>query len=381
MNIRRLLSRSTSCVMDLYSRLMYSRSFDAEYRDAGTFLAQHPQPELSQADKDEIDSYWRQFGIRFPDHSWHQMFYGVTGIHDPRFIPDCIAFPPIYRHYNDRECIVGWDDKNLYDRLVPNITFPQVLAHIYKGKAYDKDWHYCAPDDLDHVAASIFNETGASHSIIIKATRGSQAGKGVRVIEVNSPDEVKALILHNLDHDYVLQQRLVQSEFMSQFCSTSVNIFRIMTWRHQGEIKVLSTSIRYGVEGFFTDVVYIKGEEIVHTVGVNDDGTVNERFISLRGREEKPEHYHDRHIPNYQAVIDMAKRGHEMLLPFDLVGWDITLDQDNYPVCIEYNISRPGTQLYQFANGPFAGALTDEFLAFLKQENNLKRFIPAKYRI
>ena len=381
MTIRRLISKPLTCMRNFYSKCMYRHTVNVEYKAAARFLAKHPQPELSQADKDAIDSYWRKFGIRFPDYSWFEMFYGVTGIHDPRFIPDFIAFPPIYSHYNDRSCIAGWDDKNFYDSLVPTIDFPQVLAHIYRGAVYDKDWQHCSNENLDRLADSIFSEISDSRSLIIKAARATQAGKGVRLIEVKTPTDVKELIQQNMGSDYVLQRRLVQSAFLSQFCSTSVNIFRIMTWRHQGKIDVLSASIRYGAEGHFTDVVYIKGEEIVHTVGVNEDGTVNGRFISLRGHEDQPEHYNNPQIPNYQDIIEMAKRGHQKLYPFDLVGWDITLDQDNKPVCIEFNVNRPGTILYQFANGPFAGDLTDDFLVFFLRDDNLEKHIPSKFRI
>ena len=381
MNIRRLLSKSTSCLMDLYSRRLYDHVFDVEYTAAAKFLAKHPQPELSQADKVAIDSYWKQFGILFPDYSWQQMFYGVTGMHDPRFIPDFIAFAPICEYYNDKSSIAGWEDKNLFDHLVPAIKFPPVLAHIYKGNVYDKDWNIFVDDNLDQLCDSIFEQIKDDHSLIIKATKATQTGKGVKLISVEKPDDIKTAIINNRHSDNVVQRRIQQSAFMSQFCSTAVNIFRIITWRHQGKIEVLSASIRYGVEGHFTDVAFIKGEEIVNTVGVNNDGTVNSRFVSLRGNAEPPEHFNQPMVPNYDKIIDMAKQGHKNLFPFDFVGWDITLDQDDIPVCIEFNVRRPGTIVYQFANGPMAGELTDEFLSFLNKDGNLEKYIPKKYRI
>jgi len=378
MIIRRQLSDLFNNMMVSYSKHMYNHRFDVDYKSAARFLAKHPQPELSQEDKDAIDQYWRKFGIKHPDYSWYQMFYGVTGIHDPRFIPDIFAYPPILNYYNDKSSILGWEDKNLFDQLIPAIKFPPVLAHIYKGNVYDKQWNYYSDDRLQQLCDSIFEEISDHHSLILKPTKATHAGKNVRLITVDKPEDVMTAITQSRKFDCILQHRLRQCDFMAQFCSTSINIFRVVTWRHKGKIEVLSTSIRYGIEGHHTDVAYVNGEEIVNTVGVNRDGTVNERFVSFRGHGEKPEHFNQVKIPNFEAVIDMAKLGHQYLHPFGIVAWDITIDQDNQPVCIEYNLNRPGTKLYQFANGPLAGDLADESISFLLRDGTHERYFTAK---
>ena len=380
MIIRRQLADLFMSIVAAYSRHMYAHSFNYDYKSAARFLAKNPQPELSQQDKDAIDNYWKKFGIKHPDYTWYQMYYGVTGNHDPRFLPDVFAYPPIFTHYNDKECRPGWEDKNIFDRLVPGIKFPDVLAHIYDGEVYDKQWNHIPQGQLMELCNSIFEEIKDDRSLILKATKGTQAGKGVKLIEINSPEDIKTAIADGTDN-CVVQRRIRQSSFMSQFCSSSVNIFRVVTWRHRGKIDVLSTSIRYGIEGHHTDVAFVDGKEIVNTVGVTPDGTVNKRFVNLNGNGDVPEHFTQAQVPNFDAVIDMAKQGHKYLQPFDVVGWDITLDQDNNPICIEYNIRQPGTKLYQFANGPFAGDLTDEFLSFLLQDDIRKRYFPKKYRI
>ena len=381
MIIRRQLADLFTNMMDSYSNIMYNHRFDVDYKSAARFLAKNPQPELSQQDKDAIDNYWKKFGIKYPDYTWFQMFYGVTGMHDPRFIPDIFAYPPIFTHYNDKSCIAAWEDKNLFDQLIPAIKFPPVLAHIYKGNVYDKQWNYYSDDRLQQLCDSIFEEIRDHHSFILKPTKATHAGKNVRLITVDKPEDIMTAITQSRKFDCILQHRLQQSAFMEQFCSTSVNIFRVVTWRHKGKIEVLTVGIRYGLEGHHTDITYIDGEEIMNAVGVNHDGTVNKRFVTLSGNSHMPEHFHQEKIPNFDAVIDMAKRGHHYLHPFDVVGWDITLDQDNNPICIEYNLNRPGTKIYQFANGPLAGDLTDEFLGFLLRDDNLKKKFPAKYRI
>lgn len=380
-NIRKHIKNLYYGTGDAASRLTDLIIFSRTNRAAKVFLNRFPQPALSDADKKEIDEYWRQYGIKMPDYNWFQMYYGVTGIHDPSFIPDPIARFALFRHYNDSSSIAGWDDKNLYETLLPDLPFPKTLAHIYHHAIYDKAWKYYPKDDLSTLCDSIYEQLDDGKDLVIKVAKGSYAGQGVRLIHVERPDDIKKLLIDNIDGNFIVQERLYQSDFLSQFCSTSVNIFRIITWRHQGEIKVLSNSIRFGLEGYFTDVCFIDGEEIVNVVGVEKDGTVKERYGSFRGLCDITVDLKTRVAPSFDAVIAMALEGHKRLYPFDIVGWDITLDRDNNPVCIEYNVRTPGTILYQYANGPFGGEHTAELMAFLLDEDNLKKYIPKKYRI
>ena len=264
---------------------------------------------------------------------------------------------------------------------MPDIKFPKTFAHIYHHEIYDGEWKYYSPENLPLLSKKIFSELGDDKEFVLKVTKGSYAGQGVRLIHADSPDDVLAVLTENANGNFIVQERLHQSDFMSQFCKSSVNIFRVITWRHQGEVKVLSTSIRFGLEGYFTDVCYIDGEEIVNVVGVEKDGTVKEQYGSFRGLTDITIDLHERISPNFDTIIAMAKKGHERLFPFGLVGWDITLDQDNTPYCIEFNVNAPGTILYQYANGPFGGDYNEELMAFLLDKENVKKYIPKKYRI
>jgi hypothetical protein len=376
-HIKNLYFSSTGALSRFTDWVLYLRT----NRIAAVFLKKHPQPELTASEKQEIDRYWQQYGIRFKEYSWFQMYYGVTGIHDPSFIPDSIARSAIYRYYNDAASIPGWDDKNLYETILPDTRFPRTFAHIYNGDLYDRNWKYHSPEKVNLLAHEIYDAMDESKDYVVKVSKGSYAGQGVRLFHADTAEDIGKTLLENKDGNFIVQERLCQSDFMNQFCSTSVNIFRIITWKHQGEVKVLSSSIRFGIEGRFTDVNFINGEEIVNVVGLTPDGAVNDRYISFAGRTGLSFDLQQRVAPNFDAVIAMAKKGHERLFPFGIVGWDITLDQNNEPICIEYNVRVPGTILYQYANGPYGGPHTEAFMAFLLEEKNQKKYIPKRQRI
>lgn len=381
MNILQPIKRIVYACGDYPARRAERVAFRRGHRTAAKVLKNCPQPSLSAAQIEEIDRYWQRYGIKHPDYTWFQLFYGITGIHDPRFIPDSLCQSVLFKHYNDTAAIAGWDDKNLYDTLLPDIRFPATLAHIYRGNVFDPQWKYCGADELKALARRIYDTLGDDKTIVVKHTRNTSTGRGVKLVPVNSADDVLHCIKAHSRLNVILQERLHQSAFLSQFCASSVNIFRVITWKQGDTVHVLSASVRFGIEGWHTDVAYVNGVEIVNAVGLDDDGRIRGRFVSMQGLYDREIHITQPVVPNFDAVIDMVKRGHRRLKPFDIVAWDITQDQDNNPVCLEFNVTRPGTSLYQFANGPFAGELTDDLLAFMLDKDFPRKSIPKTYRL
>ncbi len=337
-----------------------------KYKAAATFLKEHPQSKLTIEEKKEIDNYWKKYNIKFPDYSWFEMYYGVTGIHDPRFIPDPILGRICYPYYNFASHIKGWDDKNVYEKLVPHATFPDSLCHCIKGTLYDCDWNSYNKDSIQQLANRITSELEGLKEIICKETVESSFGKGVKLLKIEDKGDLCVFLNNHPSKNYILQKRVIQHPFFCQFNPTSANIIRIITWRSEGTIKILSASIRFGMEGSFTDVAFVNGKEIVNVVGINQNGNVKDRFVSLEGNNDNPPKIKEKKVPSWDRLHETVKKAHEDLLFFDYVAWDFMIDENGNPICIEYNINWPGTILYQFANGPLAGDYTDQFLSFLK---------------
>ncbi len=338
------------------------------------FLNKHPMPPLTETEKREIDDYWRQYGVKWPDYTWFQMYYGVTGCHTPRFLPSSIVLPVIYKYYNFQDDISGWDDKNIYEMMNPLLNLPKSLAHKMLGRFYDSGYHYRANtnESLDALAANVFELLEGDTDIILKVSKKSFSGKGVKKFTgIESAKDVKKILTEQEAPNYILQKCVRQHPFFRQFCSTSVNIIRIVSWRHDETISLFPASIRYGTEGNFTDVAYVDGKEIVYVVGVDANGRINDRFVTFDGNMMTHPDIADKQIPNWQELTDTIVKAHERMFFFDLIGWDFTIDEKGKPICIEYNILKPGTILYQFCNGPFAGEYTEQLLEFLKSHNNL----------
>lgn len=340
--------------------------------------------ELPPNEIEEIRTYWKKYGIKFPDYSWFKLFYTETGIHDPRFIPHSIAYI-LYSHFNNRIVDKGWDDKNFYDRFVPTISFPESLCHYVNGNFYDGEWNICECTDesLMKLSDRILKQLGDDNCVIYKKTTNTSFGQGVKKYVVNNANEISSLLKElSVNNGFMLQRCVKQHDFLKQFNESSVNIFRIVTFRHKGKYYLLSVSLRYGTEGYATDVAFINGEEIVNVIGIDENGVIKNTLFGVDGKKnfDKYDSIKDKKVPCFEELKKAAIEGHKCLPHFDHVAWDFTIDNNGHPVCIEYNINIPGSQLYQFVNGPLYGDLTDEILECLKLDKNREK-IPAKFRI
>lgn len=341
-------------------------------------------PELLSDEISEINRFWGKYGIKFPDYSWFKMYYFETGIHDPRFIPHSIAHV-FYSYFNNHTIVKGWDDKNFYDRFVPTIRFPESLCHYVNGYFYDNEWNIYnnTSESLLKLSERIYQQLEHDSCLIYKKTMNTRMGQGVKKHTVNNVGEIfKLLKSCSKKGEFVFQRCIKQSDFLNQFNESSVNIFRIITFRHKGEYHLLSVSLRYGAEGSATDIAFINGEEIANVVGIDKNGEIKNSLFGVEGKKnfDKYDCIKDKKVPCFEELKKVAIEGHKCLPYFNFVAWDITIDHENNPICIEYNILMPGSQLYQLSNGPLYGDLTEEVLEYLKLEE-IRKKIPAKFKI
>lgn len=231
---------------------------------------------------------------------------------------------------------------------------------------------------MSFLSKDVFACLEGETEVVCKETCNTLCGKGVKLMKVISPEDIMSELSNHKSKNFMLQEKVIQHPFFDQFNPTSANIIRIITWRYEGEINVLSASIRFGIKGSFTDRAFVDGKEIANVVGIDNDGYVKDRFVSFDGNIADPPLLTDKKVPSWDLLLEMVKKAHNGLLFFDFVAWDFMIDKNGNPICIEYNIKWPGTILYQYANGPLAGEYTDKFLDFLKE--NTPVAIPRFFR-
>lgn len=325
-----------------------TKEIELQYSLAADFLRSQPSDsiyQLTDDEKREIDEFWAQYGVKFPDYTWFQMFYGVSGIRSPKFLIDIFVISSIYNYYNVQRDVDGWNDKNIFERLVKNVKFPDSLAHKINRRYYDDDYkpYDNTEDGIKRLSERIFSKLNGETDMIVKESKDSCQGRGVRLIkDVHCADD-------------------------------SFN-----TWHDKNEIKIFPATIRFGVEGSATDIIFDGEKEIANVVGIDENGIINDKFRSFDGVVENHPIIKDKQVPSWDKLLNAVVEAHKEMFHFDIIGWDFTVDKDGNPICIEYNITQPGTILYQFTNGPMAGKYTEEYLAYLKKRPDL---VPYLYRL
>ncbi len=351
---------------------------------AQNYCSEFCVPDISEEEKNAITEYWSKFGISVTDYSWHRMYYHVTGIHDVRFVPDPVVGLCVYAYYNDRGYEDAWRDKNMFERLLPAIPFPTTLGKRIRGRFFvPKEGYLPCGDESEKMFASLIYDLvkryGYTH-IIIKNTRDTGFGKNVGKYRISCVDDVlKALDEWSARENFIVQECIRQHDILASFNNSSTNMLRICSWRHGNKVDIMFAAVRCGIDGFATDVVFVNGKELVNLVGISKDGILDNKMLNQDGQfvRELPAGVK---IPSWDKIVDIIKSNHLLLDNFDFVGWDFTIDSTGEPRCFEWNISWPGSVLYQYVNGPLYGDMTEEVFAFLNDEKNRDNYIPYYMR-
>ena len=338
-------------------------------------LKNFPQPELSSAEKKDISAFWSQFGIEIQDFCWYQWYYGITGIKDPRFIPQEYYFYSILPYYNCKKFIAAYKDKNSFDLRIPSKYMPNTIVKRMSCDFYDKDGKYITSD----IKSEQLVDTILAHKqIIVKNAIETSRGINVKKYDISSRQDVLSILEKWTASDYIMQELVHQHPFFAQFNETSVNIIRINSWYHNGEVTLSTPVLRFGMPGYSTDVCFIDGEEIVRLVGITDDGFLRDTVVHMSGKTQPIEEICSnpiRQVPVWNEITAMVQENARKLYHFHLIGWDITVTEDNRPIIIEYNIASPSTYSSQMTDGPMWGEHTADLLSFLKNEENRQKYL------
>ena len=126
--------------------------------------------ELSQAEKKEIVDFWKPYGGISED--WCKYYYSKNGIFDPRYIPNTLYFTKIDQHFNSRKLGYGFNDKNYYSLLFPDILQPKTLVRKIGCLLCDINYRLI---DIDAAIHLIKEED----EVIVKPTQESGSGRDI----------------------------------------------------------------------------------------------------------------------------------------------------------------------------------------------------------
>ena len=144
---------------------------------------------------------------------------------------------------------------------------------------------------------------------------------------------------------------------------------------YKRQVHLLSGTVRVGPEGSFTDVVEDKNGNETLLIGINENGCMRgtayykngEKLVDYKGSFK----FGGVQIPGWNKIQKLITDNHKILGHYRFIGWDVTIDNDENPIVIEYNVSGPGVLYYQYTNGPLFGKYTEDVMKYVKYKSNL----------
>ena len=311
---------------------------------------------LTQEQKKEIQSFYKSIIGRKVSLYCHEYFYSRTGIYSKEYVPKSLYDTELLPRANNYSYIKAYADKNMIDVLLPNVKHPHTILKRINGYFYFEN----KPVSKQEAIKLCQN----LHHAIIKPVLEC-GGHGVEGLEVNNGktnlnDWTVEQLFNHYGNNFQIQERLKQHARMNLLNDTSVNTLRIVTYRSDMEVLLIYSVVRIGRKGSVIDnqcaggISTVIGEDgklggtafggfTADGVGKTDSGTVLDGF----------------EIPSYHEAVETVKRLHFQLPFFNLIGWDVAIDEAGDPVVIEWN-SCPG--LSQSAFGPGFGKYTERIL-------------------
>ena len=126
------------------------------------------------------------------------------------------------------------------------------------------------------------------------------------------------------------------------------------------DIHIVYTVIRIGRKGMNVDNESAGGiSAIIHPdgcIGKYAYGAPGVDKIEVTDSGVRLEGYK---VPSFDKAQELVKMSHMQLPYFNLIGWDIAIEEDGSPIMIELNLN---PDLSQSANGPAFGDYTEMIL-------------------
>lgn len=305
-----------------------------------------------EQEKEVQDFYMDMIGKKVPLYC-HEYFYSRTGHFTKEYVPNNIYHCELVPKANQHRLQGALGDKNMCDFLFPGENIVHSILknmngyYYYEGRPVSEDEAVSLCQNLEKV--------------IIKPSRESK-GQGVQLFSAKEgTTDLSGKSISQLFKEYkknfLVQEWVRQHEGIAALNPTSVNTLRILSYRSGMEVLIIYSVVRIGRSGSVIDNQCAGG---ISTT-IDKEGKLGK--YALGGYAENNVDHTDTGIvlegyqlPSYGKAIEMVKRLHLKLPFFNIVGWDVAIQEDGESVLIEFN-TNPG--LSQSAVGPAFGDYTE----------------------
>ena len=301
---------------------------------------------LTREQKKEVQDYYKGLiGKKVPLYS-HEYFYSRTGYFTKDYVPTNIYHCELLPKANDKTLAKAYCDKNVCDLLFPG----ENVAHYVLKNMHGYYYYEGKPVSYED-ALSLCRDL---KDIIVKPSLSSK-GKGVQLMNfsdgVNEKGESIEQVFKQYKEDFLFQKRVHQHKDMAALNPTSLNTIRVLSYRSGLEVIIIYSVVRIGRKGSVVDNQSAGG---ISTT-ISKEGKLGKVAFGGYSTDNILETdtgivLEDYQIPSYDKAIEMVKRMHMNLPYFNIIGWDLAIEEDGSPILIEIN-TNPGLSQSAFKSG------------------------------
>ncbi len=352
-NRREDLVRAVSAIQSGEKRSVKSDALKKWFREMTGQTA-----ELTEQQMSELKKVWSDvWDTGLVDPLWVQVYSDKTGVYSPEYVGSDIHYYNVEWSKIDHDYLRAFLDKNYMDVLLPCVKHPVTLIRKIHGLYLDANFSPISKQQaVDKLYANL------DPGVVVKISRASSGGKGVRFLGADSSkDDISEAL--EADRDVAVQLVMRQHPEMARMNASSINTIRIICIMLDGESIPLSAVVRIGNSGSRVDNFSSGGVGC----GVRPDGHLNDCGYTQKG-ERYDVHpngfvFSDGFVPNFDKALEAVKRCHMHVPMFGVASWDIAIDEDGEPVLIEYNVGGAGIDIHQYNNGPLYGKYRERIIS------------------
>lgn len=304
---------------------------------------------------------------------------------NPNIVPEDVSSTIIQPLLNPIETRPYYQDKNAFEKILPASFLPKALLRMINGAYISAEY-----EPIEGISDKTLDKlTKGVETLFIKPSTDSSSGQGVMKFSRDkngilfNSDEGKIFNCEFLDSygksnpNFIVQEALSQSDYISQFNPTSINTLRVATYKSvvDNRTHVCAIILRIGKQGADVDNAHAGGL----FVGVGLDGTLGKfacdqygnKHDTFNGIDFKNGDYR---IPQFEKVISFAEKVGDNIMHHRLIAQDICLQANGEPCLVEFNIRAFTPWLFQFTTGPAFAEYTDEIIDYCaKHKKNVRK--------
>lgn len=324
----------------------------------------------SKDQEKEFDQFWKS-NYKKIKKSGNKLFEAFNEKFEPKYIPDFLYATKIESKFNSFQYANIYSDKSLTEILYKGKSkalLPKTYLLKAGGILYDSDRNLIDKEVAKEILLGLTD-------VVVKPTVGGNSGKGVIVGSFDADGYDKdndfniLSILENDQDNYIVQEKIIQSDELDRLYSKSINTFRVITFISNYRVNLAPISLRVGSGGKTVDNIHAGGLAI----GVDSDSEqllkeayklgYSESKLKFEKHPDTGTVFEGFKVEGIKSIIESAIILHGQTPHIGIVSWDFTLNKEKMPMLIEANFTGQAVWLPQIITGkPVFGENTADIL-------------------